>query len=149
MLGLRDRNTMLPLWRLRMRRNHCRCLKKPGRGLTVISTVGSRVSCCRCICKARRSGWLCGRCCKRFLTEKRDLALEIARKRGIRSMSAQAVGGAVAHNPVSVIIPCHRVVGSHGSLTGYAGGLERKVRLLNLEGADLKGFFVPGRGTAL
>lgn len=79
----------------------------------------------------------------------RDLALEIARKRGIRSMSAQAVGGAVAHNPVSVIIPCHRVVGSHGSLTGYAGGLERKVWLLNLEGADLKGFFVPGRGTAL
>ena len=78
-----------------------------------------------------------------------DLALEIARKRGIRSMSAQAVGGAVAHNPVSVIIPCHRVVSSHGSLTGYAGGLERKVRLLNLEGADLKGFFVPGRGTAL
>ena len=79
----------------------------------------------------------------------RDLALEIARKRGMRAMSAQAVGVAVAHNPVSVIIPCHRVVGSRGCLTGYAGGLERKVRLLNLEGAGMKDSFVPGRGTAL
>lgn len=48
-------------------------------------------------------------------------------------MSAQAVGNAVGHNPVSVIVPCHRVLGSNGSLTGYAGGLERKIKLLELE----------------
>ena len=48
-------------------------------------------------------------------------------------MSAQAVGGAVAHNPISLMIPCHRVVGAGGSLTGYAGGIDRKVRLLALE----------------
>ena len=58
---------------------------------------------------------------------------EIARRLNVRS--AQAVGGAVGHNPVSILIPCHRVVGSDGSLTGYAGGLERKERLLQLEGA--------------
>lgn len=64
-----------------------------------------------------------------------DIAREIAALRGGR-MSAQAVGGAVGHNPVSVIIPCHRVVGSGGSLTGYAGGIRLKLRLLQLEGAD-------------
>ena len=54
-------------------------------------------------------------------------------------MSAQAVGGAVGRNPVSIIVPCHRVIGSKGSLTGYAGGLERKLRLLQLERAVLCG----------
>ena len=58
---------------------------------------------------------------------------EIARRLGVHS--AQAVGGAVGHNPISILIPCHRVVGSDGSLTGYAGGAERKARLLQLEGA--------------
>lgn len=58
-------------------------------------------------------------------------------------MSAQAVGGAVGHNPLSIIIPCHRVVGTSGSLTGYAGGLARKVRLLELEGVDVNKFFMP------
>lgn len=58
---------------------------------------------------------------------------EIARRLGVRS--AQAVGGAVGHNPISILIPCHRVVGSDGSLTGYAGGFDRKTRLLQLEGA--------------
>lgn len=53
-----------------------------------------------------------------------------------RRVSARAVGGAVAHNPISLIIPCHRVLGADGSLTGYAGGTERKLRLLRLEGAD-------------
>ena len=53
-----------------------------------------------------------------------------------KRVSAQAVGGAVGHNPISVIIPCHRVVGSDGSLTGYAGGLDKKLALLKLEGAD-------------
>ncbi len=64
-------------------------------------------------------------------------------------MSAQAVGGAVGHNPISIIIPCHRVVGTNGSLTGYAGGIDRKTKLLELEGADMEGLFVPKRGTAL
>ena len=58
---------------------------------------------------------------------------EIARRLGVHS--AQAVGGAVGHNPISILIPCHRVVGCDGSLTGYAGGLDRKTRLLQLEGA--------------
>ena len=64
-------------------------------------------------------------------------------------MSAQAVGGAVGHYPISILIPCHRVVGSDGSLTGYAGGVDKKVRLLELEGVDLSGLSVPKRGTAL
>lgn len=58
-------------------------------------------------------------------------------------MSAQAVGGAVGHNPISIIIPCHRVAGASGSLTGYAGGLDRKVKLLELEGLDMNKFFMP------
>ena len=65
------------------------------------------------------------------------------------SMSAQAVGGAVSHNPISIMIPCHRVVGANGSLTGYAGGIERKIELLTLEKVDVGRFFVPKRGTAL
>ena len=62
-----------------------------------------------------------------------DIAHHIAQQRGLTSMSAQAIGGAVGHNPISLIIPCHRVVGTDGSLTGYAAGLERKRWLLNLE----------------
>ena len=61
------------------------------------------------------------------------IAAQIAKNRGISRMSAQAVGGAVGHNPISILIPCHRVVGSGGSLTGYAGGLERKQWLLDWE----------------
>lgn len=78
-----------------------------------------------------------------------EIAGRIAARRGIDKMSAHAVGGAVAHNPISLIIPCHRVVGSNGSLTGYAGGLEKKVRLLQMEKADMSGFFIPVKGTAL
>lgn len=66
-----------------------------------------------------------------------DIAKLIASNRGTDSLSAQAVGGAVGHNPISIIIPCHRVLGCNGSLTGYAGGLERKIGLLTLEKADL------------
>ena len=62
-----------------------------------------------------------------------DLAKQAAARLGKPSMSAQAVGGAVGHNPISIIIPCHRVVGADGSLTGYAGGLHRKEALLRLE----------------
>ena len=61
----------------------------------------------------------------------------------------QAVCGAVGHNKISIIIPCHRVVGTGGSLTGYAGGIDRKVKLLALEQADMTRFFVPKTGTAL
>ena len=73
---------------------------------------------------------------------------QILRDRGI-SAAAQAVGGAVGHNPISVIVPCHRVVGASGSLTGYAGGVGRKMELLALEGADMSRLFVPKKGTAL
>lgn len=62
-----------------------------------------------------------------------ELAEKIAKKKGLLAMSAQAVGGAVGHNPVSILVPCHRVVGSDGSLTGYAGGMEKKLALLTLE----------------
>lgn len=78
-----------------------------------------------------------------------EIADEIARQKGLSKMSAQAVGGAVGHNSISLIIPCHRVVGTNGSLTGYAGGVERKLKLLTLEGTDMTGMFVPKRGTAL
>ena len=67
----------------------------------------------------------------------KELAAKIAKEKGLAHMSAQAVGGAVGHNPISVIIPCHRVVGSDGSLTGYAGGLDIKKHLLSLEGTDM------------
>lgn len=71
------------------------------------------------------------------------IAERIALELGKKAMSAQAVGGAVGHNPISIIIPCHRVVGSNGSLTGYAGGINKKIQLLTLEGVDIKKFSVP------
>lgn len=78
---------------------------------------------------------------------------EIARKMAARlkkkSMSSQAVGGAVGHNPISIVIPCHRVVGANGSLTGYAGGIDKKIRLLEHEGVNVAKFHIPGKGTAL
>lgn len=64
------------------------------------------------------------------------------------SMSAQAVGGAVGHNPISILIPCHRVVGADGSLTGYAGGIDKKLWLLDHEGVETDRFFVPDNSTA-
>ena len=78
-----------------------------------------------------------------------ELARQLAEKQGRPRMSAQAVGGAVGHNKISIIIPCHRVVGTGGSLTGYAGGIDRKVKLLALEQTDMTRFFVPKTGTAL
>lgn len=78
-----------------------------------------------------------------------EIARKIAADRGLERMSAQAVGGAVSHNPISIIIPCHRVVGTDGSLTGYAGGLDKKISLLTLEGVDMKKLSVPAKGTAL
>lgn len=78
-----------------------------------------------------------------------EIARQLAEKQGLEKMSAQAVGGAVGHNEISVFIPCHRVVGTSGSLTGYAGGIDKKVKLLELERADMCGFFIPKKGTAL
>lgn len=66
-----------------------------------------------------------------------DIAQKLAARRGLERMSAQAVGGAVGHNPISIIIPCHRVVGKNGSLTGYAGGIRNKIKLLELENANI------------
>lgn len=74
-----------------------------------------------------------------------EIAKKIAGQTGIERMSSQAVGSAVGHNPISIIIPCHRVVGTNGSLTGYAGGIDRKLKLLELERADMSKLFVPKR----
>ncbi len=73
----------------------------------------------------------------------------IAKKRKINKMSSQAVGGAVGWNPICIIIPCHRVVGSNGSLTGYGGGIKNKVALLTHEQNDMSKYFIPKKGTAL
>lgn len=73
----------------------------------------------------------------------------MAKQKGVYKMSAQAVGGAVGHNPVTLIVPCHRVVGAGGNLTGYAGGTDKKLRLLKLEGADISSLYIPVKGTAL
>ena len=78
-----------------------------------------------------------------------EIARQLAAKLGLPRMSAQAVGGAVGHNEVSIIIPCHRVVGTSGSLTGYAGGIDKKVKLLELEHTDMTELFVPEKGAAL
>lgn len=82
-----------------------------------------------------------------YITYK-SIADEMERKTGKRQ-SAQAVGGAVSHNPISIMIPCHRVVSVGGSLTGYAGGIDKKIQLLKLEGVSMEGLFVPKKGTAL
>ena len=74
---------------------------------------------------------------------------QIAHTLGRETMSAQAVGRAVGPNPFSIVIPCHRVVGSDGSLTGYAGGIQKKLWLLEHEGVDLRTLHLPTHGTAL
>ena len=78
-----------------------------------------------------------------------EIARQLAAKRGLARISAQAVGGAVGHNEISILIPCHRVVGMSGSLTGYASGISKKATLLELERADMNALFIPKRGTAL
>lgn len=78
-----------------------------------------------------------------------EIARQLAEKQGRLRIAAQAVGGAVGHNKISIIIPCHRVVGTNGSLTGYAGGIDKKVKLLEWEHTDMTGLFVPREGTAL
>ena len=72
-----------------------------------------------------------------------DIAKIVAKKFAKKEMSARAVGRAVGWNPICIIIPCHRVVGKNGNLTGYGGGLQNKIELLKLEHIDLSKFFVP------
>ena len=71
-----------------------------------------------------------------------EIAERIAVQTGSGNMSAQAIGGAVAHNPISLIIPCHRVIGAHNKLTGYAGGLDKKMYLLQMEQAVYKSHMI-------
>lgn len=71
------------------------------------------------------------------------MAREIAMRRGLERMSAQAVGGAIGHNPIAIIIPCHRVIGHNGNLTGYGGGLDIKIQLLRHEGIDVSRLAMP------
>ena len=78
-----------------------------------------------------------------------ELATKAAKILGKDHMASLAVGGAVGHNPISIIVPCHRVVGANGSLTGYAGGLDKKIALLAHEGIDTEHLFRPTKGTAL
>ena len=78
-----------------------------------------------------------------------DISKKIAKNRVIKRMSSQAAGGAVGWNPICIIIPCHRVVGTNGNLTGYGGGIKNKLALLTHEKNDMNKYFVPKRGTAL
>lgn len=79
----------------------------------------------------------------------KDIADEIAKKKNITKMSSQAVGGAVGHNPICIIIPCHRVVGQNNNLVGYGGGIKNKIRLLELEQNDINKFIIPKKGNKL
>ena len=72
-----------------------------------------------------------------------DIAKEIAMSKGIEKMSAQAVGGAVGWNPICIVVPCHRVVGTNGSLTGYGGGIKNKIKLLEIEKNNMSKFTIP------
>ncbi len=81
-------------------------------------------------------------------TTYKKIAEKIAMRRGIKTMSAQAVGTAIGKNSISLIVPCHRVVGANNSLAGYAGGIEKKIYLLKLEGGYKEEYFVPKRSTA-
>lgn len=76
------------------------------------------------------------------------IAKQIAEETG-KNVSAQAVGGAVGHNSISLVIPCHRVVGTNGGLTGYAGGIDKKIKLLRLEGVDVSKYSVSQQGVAI
>lgn len=78
-----------------------------------------------------------------------DISKIIAKNRGIPKMSSQAVGGAVGWNPICIIIPCHRVIGANGNLTGYGGGIKNKMALLAHEKNDISKYFIPKQGTAL
>lgn len=74
-----------------------------------------------------------------------DIAKEIVAQKGIAEMASQAIGGAVGHNPIPIIIPCHRVIGANGNLTGYSGGIDLKIKLLAHEGVDVTKLSMPRR----
>lgn len=78
-----------------------------------------------------------------------EIANILAKRKGLKRMSAQAVGGAVGHNEISIIVPCHRVVGTNGSLTGYAGGIDKKIKLLKMENGYKDEFYIPKKSTAM
>ena len=72
-----------------------------------------------------------------------EIAKKIADEKKMKKMSAQAVGNAVSKNPISILVPCHRVIGNNNNLTGYAGGIEKKIELLKLEGIDVEKYYIP------
>ena len=78
-----------------------------------------------------------------------DIAKEIAKIKGIKKMSAQAVGSAVGFNPICIIIPCHRVIGTNNNLVGYGGGINNKIKLLEIEHIDTSKFIIPTKGNKL
>ena len=78
-----------------------------------------------------------------------EIANILAKRKGLKRMSAQAVGEAVGKNGISIIVPCHRVVGTNGSLTGYAGGINKKIALLKIEKGYEEEFFIPKKSTAM
>ncbi len=78
-----------------------------------------------------------------------NIAKKVATKNNKSTWSARATGGAVGHNPISIIVPCHRVIGANGNLTGYGGGIKRKIWLLEHEGVDVSKLIVPTKGTAI
>ena len=79
----------------------------------------------------------------------KDIASIIAKQKHLKKMSCQAIGNAVGHNPISIIVPCHRVVGTNGSLTGYAGGIDKKMYLLEHEKVNMDNLYFPKKGPAL
>ena len=120
-----------------MKRGRCRCWKTPAAGWTSIFQAGSRTFLHLIGSDFRQAVWALLLQIPYGQTRTYGvLAKQLAEINGGKRVSAQAVGGAVGHNPVSIIVPCHRVVGSDGSLTGYAGGIDKKMRLLTLENAE-------------
>ena len=107
--------------------------KNPSPSQLPLSPIGSafRQSVWKCLCEIPYGE----------VTTYGAIAKKIAGKMGKEKMSAQAVGGAVGRNPISIIIPCHRVIGANGNLTGYAGGIDKKIQLLKLEGVYEEGLY--------
>ena len=135
-----------------MRRASIRCRPKLSAGQISIFRDGSRTFARRCTSRAARSGTRCGSCSAASPTAARRPTASWRRSRPASAagpqarpshMSAQAVGGAVGKNKPSILVPCRRIVGANGSLTGCAGGIEKKIRLLEPEGAMRNTFFVP------
>ena len=150
-----SRKNIFPLhWTLMFSQN-CRSFSRPRSGFPPSGKRHHCLPCRRSRLRAAPFKEQFGSYCWKFpmgkpvlISSRRKALADQLRAQGI-SAAAQAVGGAVGHNPISILIPCHRVVGSNGSLTGYAGGVGRKYFLLELEGADMTKLYLPKRGTAL